>query len=227
MELIENIEHSYLETELNEVKDTFPFKKKYLLYKRVFDIFLLFILSPLILSLITLIALLIKLSSRGPIFFNHVRIGKNGKKFKCYKFRTMIENASILKSELLHLNEMSGPAFKMKCDPRITKFGKFLRKSSLDELPQMFNILKGNMSFVGPRPPLPEEVIQYTPWQKTRLSTIPGLTCIWQISGRNNIQDFDEWVKMDIEYINNASLKNDIKIILKTIPVVLFKDGAY
>ncbi len=139
----------------------------------------------------------------------------------------MVENAPELKAGLQHLNEMEGPAFKIKADPRITKLGRFLRRYSLDELPQVFNILKSEMSFVGPRPPLPEEVAKYKPWHRKRISVTPGLTCLWQISGRNNIQSFDDWVKMDVEYIEKQSFVTDFKIILKTMPVVVLKRGAY
>ena len=173
------------------------------------------------------IAALIKLDSKGPAIYSHQRVGKNGKIFNCLKFRTMIENATSLKKKIEHLNEMQGPVFKIKNDPRMTRIGKFLRRFSIDEFPQIINIIRGDMSFVGPRPPLPEEVTKYNPWHKKRLSVTPGLTCLWQINGRNNIQDFDEWVAMDLKYIETASIKNDIKIIIKTIPIVLSRNGAY
>jgi len=182
---------------------------------------------PLTLFLTLIIGVLIKLDSRGPIFFNQIRVGKNGKKFKCYKFRTMVPNAEELKSSLQHLNEIEGPAFKIREDPRLTRLGKYLRAYSFDEFPQLFNIIKGEMSFVGPRPPTPDEVNNYKTWQKKRLEVKPGLTGLWQISGRNNIQDFDEWVNLDLKYIQEISIKNDLLIILKTVPVVLFKKGAY
>ncbi len=139
----------------------------------------------------------------------------------------MIPNAEDLKQSLQHLNEMGGPVFKIREDPRLTRIGKYLRRYSFDEFPQIFNILKGEMSFVGPRPPTPDEVVEYKQWHMQRLTVKPGLTCLWQISGRNNIQDFDEWVSKDIEYIKKASIKEDLKIILKTIPVVFTKKGAY
>ena len=143
-----------------------------------------------------------------------------------YKFRTMVENAEAKLHELLAYNEMEGPAFKMKNDPRITKAGKILRKFSIDELPQLWNVLKGDMSLVGPRPPIPSEVDKYEPWQRRRLSMRPGITCLWQVSGRNKIVDFDDWMRLDLEYIDNWSLWLDCKILFKTAPVVLFGIGA-
>jgi lipopolysaccharide/colanic/teichoic acid biosynthesis glycosyltransferase len=142
-----------------------------------------------------------------------------------YKFRTMIEGAEGMKDSLNGLNEMKGPVFKMKNDPRVTRFGAFLRRSSMDELPQLFNVLKGDMSMVGPRPPMPSEVEKYEVWQRRRLSMRPGLTCLWQINGRNNV-DFDKWMRLDLEYIDTWSPGLDFKILLKTIPAVLFSIGA-
>jgi lipopolysaccharide/colanic/teichoic acid biosynthesis glycosyltransferase len=150
----------------------------------------------------------------------------NGRIFPMLKFRTMVENAEDLKHELLPKNEQDGPVFKMKTDPRVTRFGRFLRKSSLDELPQLVNVLLGHMSLVGPRPPIPSEVEKYEPWQRRRLSMRPGLTCIWQISGRNEV-GFEKWMAMDLEYIDNWSLWLDFKILLKTIPVVLSGRGSH
>lgn len=178
------------------------------------------LLSPLML----LIALLIKLTSRGPVLFTQIRSGLNGREFPLYKFRTMVINAEELKSKLAQNNEMDGPVFKMKNDPRVTRIGSFLRKSSLDELPQLFNILRGEMSLVGPRPPLPIEVEQYQLWQRRRLSMKPGLTCIWQVSGRNDIS-FDNWMKMDLEYIDNWSLLFDLKLIGITVKEMLLGKG--
>ena len=165
-------------------------------------------LSPLFL----LIGLGIKLTSRGPVFFTQTRCGLNGRHFTLYKFRTMVVNAEEGKQELNLNNEMDGPVFKIKKDPRISPFGHFLRKTSLDELPQLFNILKGEMSLVGPRPPLPSEVKQYQLWQRRKLSMKPGLTCIWQVSGRNNVS-FEQWMQMDLEYIDNWSLLLDFKLL--------------
>lgn len=179
------------------------------------------LLSPVF----ALIALAIKLDSPGPVLFRQVRSGLNGRRFTMYKFRTMVENAEQLKEELRRYNEMSGPVFKMAEDPRITRVGRWLRRTSLDELPQLWNVVLGQMSLVGPRPPIPEEVEQYERWQRRRLSMRPGLTCFWQISGRNEI-DFDEWMAMDLKYIDNWSLKLDFIILGKTLPVVLGGRGA-
>ena len=183
--------------------------------KRTVDIigslFGLIILSPLLL----IISIAIKLDSKGPIFFAQERLGRNEKIFKMYKFRSMVVNAEELKETLLEKNEMSGPMFKMKEDPRITSVGKFIRKTSIDELPQLLNVLKGEMSIVGPRPNLPREVEKFTPWQKQKFIVKPGLTCYWQVMGRNEI-DFEEWMKLDIRYINERSILGDFKLIFKT-----------
>ncbi|MCC7383744.1 MAG: sugar transferase [Deltaproteobacteria bacterium] len=172
-----------------------------------------------------LVALAVRIESKGPIFFKQVRSGRNGRKFTMYKFRSMVVDAEAKKAQLMHLNEMSGPVFKIRSDPRITKVGAFIRKTSLDELPQLFNIVRGDMSLVGPRPPLPSEVDQYKPWQRRRLSVKPGLTGLWQVSGRNNI-DFEDWMKLDLRYIDDWSLWLDVKILLRTVPAVFFKSGA-
>ncbi|WP_278600660.1 sugar transferase [Clostridium tertium] len=176
------------------------------------------ILSPILL----IVAILIKLESKGPAIFSQSRIGLNGKEFKMYKFRSMVQNAEELKEKLAKENEMSGPMFKMKNDPRVTKVGKFIRKTSIDELPQLFNILKGDMTLVGPRPSLPREVEKFESWMLKRLEVKPGLTCYWQVSGRNNI-DFYEWMKLDLKYVNDMSFWLDIKLIFKTV-AVLFGD---
>ncbi len=170
-------------------------------------------------------AIFIKLTSPGPVFFTQTRCGLNGRLFKMFKFRTMVEHAEQLKEELRRYNEMEGPVFKIKEDPRVTNVGRLLRRFSLDELPQLFNVFKGEMSLVGPRPPIPEEVEKYQSWQRRRLSMRPGLTCFWQISGRNEI-DFDQWMKMDLKYIDNWSLSLDFIILGKTIPVILTGHGA-
>lgn len=198
----------------------------YLVLKRLMDIVGasvgLLLASPIML----IVAILIKLEDpKGPIFFSQVRNGAYPKTFKMYKFRSMYIDAEERLQELMHLNEQSGPAFKIKDDPRITKIGKFIRKTSLDELPQLFNVLKGEMSLVGPRPAIPREVEQYTAYQKQRLFVKPGLTCIWQVSGRNNIE-FDEWVELDIKYIKTRNLWLDIKLILLTIPALLGDENA-
>jgi exopolysaccharide biosynthesis polyprenyl glycosylphosphotransferase len=182
---------------------------------------LLVLLSPVML----IVALAVKLSSPGPVLFRQIRCGLNGRPFVFLKFRSMYVDAEHLKAGLQAQNEMDGPAFKMRRDPRVTPVGRFLRRTSLDELPQLWNILKGEMSFVGPRPAVEEEVEQYEPWQRRRLSMKPGLTCLWQISGRNELT-FDEWMRLDLEYIDNWSLWLDLQIALKTIPAVLFGRGA-
>lgn len=180
------------------------------------------VLSPLF--LITAIA--IKLDSEGEVFYSQLRVGKDGKLFKMYKFRSMCVDADKQLDKLKDLNEKDGPVFKIANDPRVTRVGRIIRKRSIDELPQLINIIKGDMSIVGPRPPLPNEVAQYTPYQMQRLSVKPGLTCYWQISGRSDIS-FDEWVELDCKYIRESSVWTDIKIILKTIPAVLTGRGAY
>ncbi|MGH8016329.1 MAG: sugar transferase, partial [Candidatus Zixiibacteriota bacterium] len=174
--------------------------------------------------LLILTALLIRLDSAGPILFKQTRTGINGRLFHLWKFRTMVTDAEQKKQDLRSLNEMSGPAFKIRHDPRITRVGRFLRKYSIDELPQLFNVLRGEMSLVGPRPPLPSEVAQFEPWQHRKLSVKPGLTCLWQTNGRNNV-DFDEWMKLDLQYIDNWSLWEDAKILVRTIPTVLNGSG--
>jgi exopolysaccharide biosynthesis polyprenyl glycosylphosphotransferase len=171
-----------------------------------------------------LLALLIKLESRGPVFFQQQRSGLNGRVFTLYKFRSMVCDAEARKAELEQSNEMDGPVFKMAKDPRITRIGAFLRRTSLDELPQLINVARGEMSLVGPRPPLPQEVQAYEPWQRRRLSMKPGLTCIWQVSGRNNI-NFEQWMKMDLEYIDRWSLWFDFQLLLKTLPAVFMGTG--
>ena len=195
----------------------------YIVSKRIIDIIgslagLIF-LSPLFL----IVAILIKLEDpKGKVFFSQERNGKYPATFKMYKFRSMVHNAEELLEKLKDQNEQTGPVFKMKEDPRITRVGKFIRKTSIDELPQLFNVLRGDMSLVGPRPPIPREVEQYTTYQMQRLGVKPGLTCLWQVGGRNSV-DFDGWVELDIEYIKNRSLWLDIKLMIKTV-FVLFGD---
>ncbi|MDU7455932.1 sugar transferase [Clostridium saudiense] len=197
-------------------------KRIYEISKRAIDIIGagsgLLLLSPVI----AIVACAVKFTSKGPIFFSQKRVGKNGKLFDMYKFRSMVVNAEELKEKLANQNEMSGPMFKMKDDPRVTKVGKFIRRTSLDELPQLWNVLKGDMSLVGPRPSLPKEVKQFEKWMFKRLTVKPGLTCYWQVSGRNNI-DFEDWMKLDISYVEDRNLWIDIKLIFKTI-FVLFGD---
>lgn len=198
----------------------------YLFLKRTIDILGagvgLIILSPIFI----LVALAIKIEDpKGKVFFAQERCGKNNKLFKMYKFRSMISNAEELLEALICENEMDGPVFKIKEDPRITRVGRFIRKTSIDELPQLFNILMGDMSIVGPRPAIPHEVAEYNEYQKQRLLVKPGLTCIWQVSGRNSI-GFDEWVDMDLEYIEKRNLWMDIKLIFKTVGVLFGDDNA-
>lgn len=196
-----------------------------LVLKRVFDLVVaaagLVILSPVI----GLAALLIKLTSPGPVIYRQSRCGLNGRRFTFYKFRSMVANADEIKAQLAHLSERQ-VAFKLSRDPRVTPVGRWLRKFSIDELPQLYNVLRGDMSIVGPRPPLPQEVDQYERWQRRRLRMRPGLTCLWAVAGRDRI-DFNAWMRMDISYIENWSLKLDWSIILKTIPHVLAGRGAH
>jgi exopolysaccharide biosynthesis polyprenyl glycosylphosphotransferase len=203
-----------------------PDKLWQLYFKSFFDFALsglaLLILSPVF----AVIAVAIKLNSVGPVFFRQERVGLNGRVFTLFKFRTMEKDAEMKLSQLLAQNEMKGPAFKLANDPRVTPVGAFLRKFSLDELPQLWNVFSGDMSLVGPRPPLPAEVKEYDSWQRRRLSMKPGITCIWQCSGRNKIIDFDEWASLDLDYIDKWSLWLDFKIALKTVPAVLFGIGA-
>ena len=183
---------------------------------------LLVLLSPALL----LIAIGVKLASPGSVLFRQVRCGLHGRRFTFLKFRTMRTDAERLKPLLEPFNEMDGPAFKMTNDPRVFPFGGFLRRTSLDELPQLINILRGDMSFVGPRPSVVEEVNQYEPWQRRRLSVRPGITGMWQVSGRNTNVGFEEWMQLDLKYIDTWSLWLDIKILFKTVPVVLLHKGA-
>jgi exopolysaccharide biosynthesis polyprenyl glycosylphosphotransferase len=194
--------------------------------KRSLDIALALLLLVIGLPVILAIAVAIKLTSGGTVLYRQTRCGLNGRLFTLYKFRTMEEGAHEKRRELLALNEMTGPAFKLRRDPRVTWLGRFLRRFSLDELPQLWNVLKGEMSLVGPRPPIPEEVAQYQPWQRRRLAMKPGLTCLWQISGRSDTNDFNQWMQLDLEYIDSWSPTLDVKILLKTIPVVLSGRGA-
>jgi exopolysaccharide biosynthesis polyprenyl glycosylphosphotransferase len=204
--------------------ETSRLKGAELLVKRSVDILASFLLLLATLPLFALIALAIRLDSPGPVFFSQERSGLNGRRFKLYKFRSMIQNAEMKLEELKSQNEMTGPVFKMTNDPRLTRVGRILRKTSLDEFPQFWNVLKGDMSLVGPRPPLPKEVEKYEPWQRRRLSMKPGITCIWQVSGRNKI-GFEDWMKMDLQYIDRWSLWLDMKIVLLTAGAVLKQTG--
>lgn len=201
-------------------------KPVYEFFKRLFDIAFSLLAMLLLLIPFIIISLIIVIDSPGasPIFVQK-RIGKNGRKFNFYKFRSMVPNAESMLDSLLEQNEMDGPAFKLTDDPRITRFGRFIRRACIDELPQLLNILKGDMSFVGPRPPLPREVEMYDEYQMQRLAVTPGLTCYWQVQPQRNSISFDDWMKCDIKYIENRSFKTDIIIILKTFGVVLGMEG--
>ena len=194
----------------------------YLICKRIIDILCSIIAIILLSPLLLVVAISIRMESKGKVIFSQIRVGLNGKQFKIYKFRSMVENAEKLRKNLDDKNEVSGPMFKMKHDPRITKVGRYIRKTSIDELPQLINVLKGDMSLVGPRPSLPSEVINFESWMLKRLKVKPGLTCYWQVCGRSNIE-FQEWMKLDIKYVNEMGIITDIKLIVKTI-LVLFGD---
>jgi exopolysaccharide biosynthesis polyprenyl glycosylphosphotransferase len=204
---------------------TVPHNHLALFLKRVMDVAGAFLALLVLSPLFVLLAALIKLTSKGPVFFSQERMGLNGRRFRCHKFRTMVADAEKRLQEVQHLNEVDGPVFKMKRDPRVTAVGRLLRKTSLDELPQLWNVLVGEMSLVGPRPPIPGEVEKYERWQRRRLSMRPGITCLWQISGRSNL-DFDTWMKLDLQYIDDWSLTLDLVILLKTVPAVLSAKGA-
>jgi exopolysaccharide biosynthesis polyprenyl glycosylphosphotransferase len=198
----------------------------YQVTKRAIDVIGAIILLLLLMPVFLIIAIWIKLDSPGPVVFMQKRIGFGGRAFVFYKFRSMRTDAEESRKELMHLNEVSGPIFKIKRDPRVTRIGKWLRRYSLDELPQIINVLKGDMSLVGPRPPLLCEVEKYEDWQLKRLSVIPGITCLWQVSGRSKLS-FDEWVQLDLKYIEKRNIWLDFYILLKTIPAVMSGDGAY
>jgi exopolysaccharide biosynthesis polyprenyl glycosylphosphotransferase len=225
--------HSIARMELHEFDgfpllsfSTTPTNEALMFVRRILDVALAAVIIAVFGPLLMLpAAIVIKLTSRGPVLFRQTRCGHNGRPFVMYKFRSMVDNAEQLRVELECLNEMDGPVFKSSRDPRITTIGKIIRRFSIDELPQVFNVLRGDMSLVGPRPPLPEEVSRYERWQRRRLSMKPGMTCLWQISGRNEVS-FEDWMKLDLTYIDNWSLLLDLKILLKTVPVVLLGRGA-
>ena len=224
--------HNIARTHLDELDglplltfSTTPKNELLLFVRRVADLIGSFVLLVALLPLFLLIVLLIKIETPGPAIYRQIRVGLNGRKFLFYKFRSMVEGAEVMKDDLAAHNLMNGPVFKMEKDPRITPIGRILRRLSLDELPQLLNVLKGEMSLVGPRPNLPEEVAKYKGWQRRRLSMKPGITGLWQVSGRNLI-DFNDWMKLDLEYIDNWSLWLDFKILLKTIPTILGGKGA-
>ena len=215
---------SHAPADAGAIEFTEPFG--YAVAKRAFDLaagsFILLLLVPVI----PLVAMMIRFDSEGPVFYRQDRIGKGGRRFKFYKFRSMRVNSDRMRAELESKNELAGPVFKMKNDPRVTSVGQFLRRSSLDEIPQIFNVLKGDMSIVGPRPSLPGEVERYEAWHRRRLEVKPGITCLWQVAGRSHVE-FDEWMRLDIEYMSRRSLRTDFIIFLKTIPAVIARRGAY
>jgi exopolysaccharide biosynthesis polyprenyl glycosylphosphotransferase len=224
--------HAQAKAELSELDgvplltfSTAPTSPLLLAGKRALDVLLSMLVLLLALPLILLVAIAIRVTSGGGVLFKQTRCGLNGRRFTLYKFRTMVEGAEERLSEVQHLNEMDGPVFKLRRDPRVTRLGRWLRKLSIDELPQLWNVLRGDMSLVGPRPPIPEEVARYERWQRRRLSMKPGLTCLWQVNGRNEL-DFRSWIELDLQYIDSWSLGLDLKILLKTIPVVLTGRGA-
>jgi exopolysaccharide biosynthesis polyprenyl glycosylphosphotransferase len=199
---------------------------QYRIFKRVLDIAgsaaVLWVLFPFLLA----IAALVRLTSKGPVFFRQIRVGLHGKEFHMLKFRSMVANAEELKANLERENEQSGPVFKMKRDPRVTPLGRLMRKYSVDELPQLVNVLRGDMTLVGPRPPVPQEVERYEPWQWRRLSVPPGLTCLWQVSGRNEIA-FQDWMYLDLQYIDHQNLGQDLNLLLRTFPAVVSGRGSH
>lgn len=200
-------------------------RNTYEFLKRLMDIICsmsaLIVLAPILI----VVAILIKIESKGPVIFSQERVGINNKKFKMYKFRSMVVNAEDMKEKLEKQNERTGPMFKIKNDPRVTTIGRFIRKTSIDELPQLINILKGEMSIVGPRPSLPKEVIQFEPWMLERLKVKPGLTCYWQVQGRDHIE-FEDWMRLDVKYVKDRNFLLDIKLIFKTFFVFLGDQNA-
>jgi len=204
---------------------TTPENDYLLLLKHVLDFVLALILLVILSPLMALLGLLIRLTSGSPALFRQTRCGLSGRKFTLYKFRSMRPDADLGREELEALNEVDGPVFKISRDPRCTPIGRLMRKFSLDELPQLLNIVKGDMSFVGPRPPLPEEVEKYERWQRRRLRMLPGLTCLWALEGRSRLS-FRRWMELDLDYIDHWSLALDCKILLKTVPIVLLGRGA-
>lgn len=201
--------------------------RKYFIFKRLLDIFGSLLGILIFFPLMLIIAILIKVEDpKGTILFKQKRVGINGEEFYMYKFRSMVSNAEKLLTLLLDKNESTGPLFKMRNDPRVTKIGNIIRKTSIDELPQLWNVLKGDMSLVGPRPALPREVEQYTEYQRQRLNVIPGLTCLWQVNGRSNL-GFEEQVELDIKYIKERNIMMDLKLILKTVFVLFGSKDAF
>lgn len=224
--------HTQARVELEELDgvplvtfSTSPTGATKLALKRLVDVSISTLVLVIAAPVVVAVALAIRVTSGGAVLFRQTRCGLNGRQFTLYKFRSMVEDAHERRHEVAHLNEMNGPVFKARNDPRVTALGRLLRKFSLDELPQLWNVLKGDMSLVGPRPPIPEEVANYQRWQRRRLAMKPGLTCLWQISGRNEV-DFDRWIQLDLQYIDSWSLWLDLKILAKTVPVVLSGRGA-
>lgn len=217
----------FIQESKDKVKTIVENKKAYLITKRIIDVVLSFFALIVLFPFMLLISIIIIIDDPGasPIF-TQTRVGRNGKEFKFYKFRSMYADAETKKAELMNLNEMDGPVFKIKDDPRITRIGSFLRKTSIDELPQLYNILKGEMSIVGPRPALPNETKEYDSYTQSRLLITPGLTCYWQIQPHRNEMSFEEWIALDIKYIKERSLIVDLKIILATFGAVLGLHGV-
>lgn len=222
---MQQLEFNSEEVLFKEQLETEDSRIGYCFLKRTMDVVCssigLIILSPIFL----VTAILIRLESEGSSIFSQERVGKNGKKFRMYKFRSMVANAEELKDKLSAKNEMTGPMFKMKEDPRITKVGRFIRKTSIDELPQLVNVLKGEMSLVGPRPSLPKEVVKFEDWMMERLTVKPGLTCYWQVSGRSDI-GFEDWMRLDVKYVRERNTLVDIKLVLKTFGVFFGDEHA-
>jgi lipopolysaccharide/colanic/teichoic acid biosynthesis glycosyltransferase len=214
-----------MNTQLIETEKIFLVKRNYRISKRIFDILLCLMAAPMIILVMAFIALLIFLGDPGPVIFKQLRTGKGGRRFAMYKFRTMVTNAEELKQKYAHLNELTWPDFKITNDPRITRIGSILRKTSLDELPQFINVLKGEMSLVGPRP-TSFDVSTYSLWHTERLEVLPGITGLWQIGGRSDV-DFDQRLRLDIEYIERQSLWLDIQILFHTVTAIFTQRGAY
>jgi len=220
--------------EISLFHDTLPmltfyskaFSASQLLAKRCLDIIGAVVGLLLLSIMLPFVALAIKLESAGPVFFSQLRLGEQGRPFRCWKLRSMFVDAEARKQELMAHNEMSGQMFKIKDDPRVTRVGRFIRKTSIDEFPQFWNVLKGEMSLVGTRPPTPDEVANYEDWHRKRICIKPGITGLWQVSGRNQIQDFDEVARLDIRYVENWSIWLDIKILFQTLWVVTLGRGA-
>jgi len=195
--------------------------------KRVLDVVLSLVALVLLVPLFAVVAVAIRLSSRGPVLYRLCVLGRHARPFITYKFRTMVADADAQKLRYLDRNEMDGPVFKMRQDPRVTPLGRVLRRYSIDELPQLWSVLKGDLSLVGPRAPMPEEFARFEPWQWAKLAVTPGLTCLWQVSGRSEIRDFATWVRLDLEYIRRWNLLLDLQVLVRTVPVVITARGAY